>query len=188
MYYSALANVIPPNVSGFNLHQKLRNTLNFWMNNFGSIAVFGDASTTVEIANKLNQSIQKINPGPNNERPLKKAKTIILALKKLEEENSSNILFNWMIEIAPYLKKDSRLIIESSYSPKKIEFLIRNMLPSLIGENLTENIETAYVTIAPDPYRGSQRFFSSHSPELNQLAHRLFAENELASNGECERR
>ena len=80
-----------------------------------------------------------------------------------------------MVEISPYLKAGSRLIIESNYSPKKIEFLDRNMLPTLVGEQTVENIQTAYVTIAPDPYGGCQRFFSSQWLELNHLASRMLA-------------
>ena len=180
----AHAKLVPPQILGLDLQNKLINTWKKWSNGIGNIAVFGEfkavesnlqklSKAGIPVENRGNKSLQA---GVNDR--IKKLDTILLTLPNMDEENRANTLFDWMIQISPYLKEGSRLIIESNHSPKKIEFLVRNMLPSLVGEQTVENIQTAYVTIAPDPYGGCQRFFSSQWLELNYLASRMLAGKE----------
>ncbi|MEM1217648.1 MAG: hypothetical protein AAGH79_01990 [Bacteroidota bacterium] len=177
----AHAALIPPHTFGLDLQNKLIKTWKKWSNGFGRLAVFGEQDAVCSTLEKLArtripvENKEQKSPQPRPGKKIKKLDTILLSLPNMDEENRANALFKWMVEISPYLKADTRLIIESNYSPKKIEFLVRNMLPTLVGEQTVENIQTAYVTIAPDPYGGCQRFFSSQWLELNHLASRMLA-------------
>ena len=180
MSNTANAILIPPHNLGLGLQKKLIKTWKKWSNGIGKLAVFGEYNGVQNILAKLAKTDIPVeydgkSPQPESGKRIKKLDTVLLTLPEMDEKDRANKLFDWMIEISPYLKAGTRLIIESNHSPKKIEFLIRNMLPTLIGEQTVEIIQTAYVTIAPDPYGGCQRFFSSQSPELNHLASRMLA-------------
>ncbi len=158
MSNTANATLIPPHTFGLDLQKKLIKTWKIWSNGIGKLAVFGEYNAVRENLNKLYKSKVPVENKENKSHQagraerIRKLDTILLTLPELHEEDRANTLFDWMIEISPFLKAGTRLIIESNHSPKKIDFLIRNMLPSLVGEQTVEHIQTAYVTIAPDPY------------------------------------
>lgn len=165
----------PPSFTGFPLTRKLVQTWNQWTKQTGNIMVLGEEQAAKALASQLQEKVSEVvvwSPTSQTQR----AKTVVLVMPNHQEEEHTNTIFQWLAALAPHLKKGSRLIVESCYSPKKLEGLIRNMLPAFIGENRSDTIQMAFVTNAPDPYRGSQRFFSSSTPGLNQLCHWLYTD------------